>query len=240
MICIFDPPILWHGNRITVIKQNAFAQSSEARLEKKDKIDFKKKLKHLYHPSLKEVGLVDVPPMNYLMVDGKGDPNKVVEFQDAIAALFGLAYALKFMIKKGPDAIDYGVLPLEGLWWSDDKEAFNRDQKDKWLWSLMIMQPDYVTGELYAGALEFLKKKQDLPALELIRFDSYFEGLSAQIMHLGHFSEEGPTIAKLHQYIAINQYRFNGKHHEIYLSDIRRAAPEKWRTVLRQPIKKGE
>lgn len=207
----------------------------EVNLTKKD---FKKELKHLYKPAQKEVGVVDVPPMNYLMVDGQGDPDKVPEFQDAIAALFGLSYALKFMIKNGPDEIDYGVMPLEGLWSSNDMDSFNRGEKDKWLWTLMIMQPDYVTSDMFASAREQLQEKKgpELPSLGKVRFDSLFEGLSAQIMHLGHYSDEGPTIELLHQHIKANGYRFNGKHHEIYLSDIRRAAPERWRTVLRQPV----
>lgn len=202
------------------------------------KIDFKKDLKHLYNASAKEVSIIDVPPMNFLMVDGEGDPNKVEGFKDAIEVLFTISYTLKFMIKRSDLAIDYGVLPLEGLWWSDDINDFRRQNKDKWKWTLMIMQPEYVTRESFRQARDIVKKKKDPEALEKVRFDSCFESLAAQIMHRGLFSEEGPTIDKLHDHIKLNGYLFTGKHHEIYLSDIRRAAPEKWRTIVRQPIRK--
>ncbi len=201
------------------------------------KIDFKKELKPLYSPSSKKVEIVDVPEMNFFMIDGQGDPNTSKDFQDAVEALFSLSYTLKFMIKKGELAIDYGVMPLEGLWWTDDMSKFSIEHKEDWKWSVMIMQPEFVTRELVAEATEQVKKKKDLPALSKIRFETFFEGKAAQIMHIGPFSEEGPTVEKLHAFIKDNGYALHGKHHEIYLSDIRRAAPERWKTIIRQPIK---
>jgi hypothetical protein len=203
------------------------------------KIDYKKELKHLYNASKKEVEIIEVPPMNFLMVDGRGDPNGSEEFQQAIEALFSVSYALKFIIKKGDIGIDFGVMPLEGLWWSDDLGVFNRDEKDKWQWRLMIMQPDVVTGELYEIACREIAKKKDIAALEKLRYDSYFEGGAAQIMHIGLYSQEGPTITALHSQIEEEGFIKNGKHHEIYLSDMRRANPENLKTILRQPIRKG-
>lgn len=201
------------------------------------KIDFKKELKHLYKPSLKEVCLVNVPTMNFIMVDGKGDPNTSQEYREAVEALFGVSYTLKFMIKKGELGIDYGVLPLESLWWIDDMTKFSVDNKEDWQWRAMIMQPEYVTQTLFDRATQEVKRKKNLPALSKLRFESFAEGKAAQIMHLGPFSEEGPTIEKVHNFIMTQGYQLSGKHHEIYLSDIRKAAPEKWKTVVRQPYK---
>ena len=200
------------------------------------KIDYKKELKSLFKPSTKSVEIVEVPQMNFLMIDGKGDPNTSPEYKDAVEALYGVAYALKFMVKKGDLAIDYGVLPLEGLWWVDDMSQFSVEKKDDWKWTMMIMQPDVVTPRLFYEAFEQVKKKKDSEALQKIRFESFSEGKAAQIMHIGPFTEERPTIEKVHAFIKKQGCERRGKHHEIYLSDIRRAAPEKWRTIIRQPM----
>ena len=200
------------------------------------KIDFKKELKHLYKPSPKKVDTVEVPAMNFLMIDGKGNPNIAQEYKDAVEALFQLSYALKFMIKKGDLAIDYGVMPLEGLWWTEDMTQFSAERKDDWLCTMMIMQPDFVTKEMVEKASEKVRKKKNPPALSKVRFESFEEGKAAQIMHIGPFSEEGPTIQKVHDFIEKQSGKLMGKHHEIYLSDIRRAAPEKWKTIIRQPF----
>jgi len=203
------------------------------------KIDFKKELKHLYKPSTKEVTIVDVPSMNYLMVDGEGDPNTAGEAREAIEALFPVAYALKFMVKK-EKVIDYVVMPLEGLWWTDDMTEFSMENKDIWKWTYMIMQPEFVTEDMYDKALLQVEKKKNPPALSKMRFESLHEGLSVHIMHVGSFSDEGPTVQKLHNFIKENGYKFDGlieKHHEIYLSDLRKTSPEKMKTVIRQPIK---
>ena len=140
------------------------------------------------------------------------------------------------MIKKGASGIDYGVLPLEGLWWADDMSQFITGNKETWKWTLMIMQPEFVTTKLFNEAVEQVRKKKNPAALAKVRFESYPEGKAAQIMHLGPFSEEGPTIEKVHRFIEENGFKRTGKHHEIYLSDIRKAAPEKWKTVVRQPM----
>lgn len=202
------------------------------------KIDYKKELKHLYGPNTKTVVWVDVPPRNFLMIDGKGDPNTSQEYQHAIEALFALSYNIKFMIKKGPSGIDYGVMPLEGLWWAEDMSKFSTEDKSNWLWTMMMMQPEVVSEEIVASATQQVKKKKDPPALSRIRFESFTEGKAAQIMHIGPFTEEGPTIERVHQFIWDSGHELGGKHHEIYLSDIRKADPSKWRTVIRQPIKK--
>ncbi|MEE9429901.1 MAG: GyrI-like domain-containing protein [Melioribacteraceae bacterium] len=203
-----------------------------------EKIDFKKELKYLYKPSGKRIDFVDVPTMNFLMIDGRGNPNTSTEYRQAVEALFGLSYTIKFMIKKGSLKIDYGVLPLEGLWWADDMKAFIDDKKDEWKWTLMMMQPDeYVTKKLVEEATEKLKLKKNPAGLSKVRFENFTEAKTAQTLHIGPFSEEGPTIEKLHKFIEENGFVLDGKHHEIYLSDIRRAAPERWKTIIRQPYK---
>ena len=200
------------------------------------KIDYKKELKHLYKPSAKDVVIVNVPQMNFLMIDGEGDPNTSQTFQDAVESLYALSYAIKFMVKKGDLALDYGVLPLEGLWWAEDMSKFSVESKGDWKWTLMIMQPEYITGELVAEATEQVRNKKNPIALSNLRFEPFAEGKAAQIMHIGPFSEEGPTIQKVHAFIKDHGRQLRGKHHEIYLSDIRKAAPEKWRTIIRQPM----
>ncbi|MDP6633996.1 MAG: GyrI-like domain-containing protein [Phycisphaerae bacterium] len=200
------------------------------------KIDYKKEFSILYKASSKTPHVVDVHEMNFLMVDGQGDPNSSQDFQDAVEALYSLSFTLKFAIKLGPTAVDYGVPPLEGLWWADDIAAFKAGRKDEWKWTLMIMQPEFVTPALLNDAIEKLKAKKDPTALSKVRFEPFCEGRAAQIMHIGPYSEEGPTIEKLHAFIRENGCEVAGKHHEIYLGDPRRAAPEKLRTIVRQPM----
>jgi len=198
-------------------------------------IDLKKELKHLYQPSAKEVVQVEVPPMNYLMVDGEGDPNTSQAYSDAVEVLFMISYAVKFMVKKGASAIDYGVMPLEGLWWADDMSQFTSSDKSNWKWTTMMMQPSFVTLNTIECAVADVKMKKNPAAIDKVRLESLSEGKCAQIMHIGPFSEEGPTIEKLHQFIDTRSRR-TGKHHEIYLSDIRKATPSKWKTIIRQPM----
>ena len=200
-----------------------------------EKIDYKNELKHLYRPTTKKVEIVEVPKMNFLMIDGDGGPNHPT-FQNAIEVLFPLSYTLKFMIKKSDIGIDYGVLPLEGLWWADDMSSFIKDKKDDWKWTLMIMQPELITNEMVVEAVNQVRVKKNPISLPLVRFESINEGKVAQIMHIGPFSEEGPTVQKLHSFIKDSGKKIIGKHHEVYLSDIRRAAPEKWKTIIRQPM----
>ena len=199
------------------------------------KIDLKKVLKHLYQPSAKEVSQVEVPPLRYLMVDGTGDPNTTAAYAQAVEALFSVSYSAKFMVKKGPQAMDYTVMPLEGLWWADDMSAFEANDRAQWQWTMMILQPDVVGEDIIEAAMAQVRKKKALPALDALRLETLSEGMCAQILHVGPFTAEGPTIERLHQFIDARTGR-RGKHHEIYLSDLRRADPGKWRTVIRHPM----
>lgn len=201
------------------------------------KLDFKKDMKQLYNPSAKQCVLIDVPPMNFLMLDGAGNPNTAPAFAEATETLYSVAYTLKFIVKKSETDVDYTVAPLEGLWWTEDMAEFSVERKDDWLWTLLIMQPEFVTPAMVEGAKAEAARKKTLPALARLRFERYQEGTVAQIMHIGPYAAEGPTVAKLHQFIAESGYALHGKHHEIYLSDPRRAAPEKMKTVIRQPVK---
>jgi hypothetical protein len=201
------------------------------------KIDFKKELKHLYQPLAKEFVVVDVPPMNFLMIDGHGDPNTAQEYQEAIEALYAVAYSLKFTSKK-EKGLDYVVPPMEGLWWMENMAEFTTADKSAWDWTMMIMQPGWVTQDLFEKALEQVEKKKDLPALPKLRQETYHEGLSVQILYIGPYDAEAPTIARMHAFAAENGYQLAGKHHEIYLGDPRKVAPEKLKTVLRQPVRK--
>ena len=202
------------------------------------KVDFKKELSEFYSPPAKFV-IVDIPEMRFLMIEGHGDPNVAQEYQDAVGALYALAYKIKFM-SKNQLGQDYVVPPLEGLWWAEDMEAFTtaRD-KSQWDWNMMIMTPEWITSEMYAEALELVRKGKNPVAMDKVRLESYHEGLSVQIMHIGSYDSEGPTLMKLHrEFIPNNGYVEKGKHHEIYLGDPRRVAPEKLKTVLRQPVRK--
>ncbi|MBU1651295.1 GyrI-like domain-containing protein [bacterium] len=202
------------------------------------KLDLKKTLKEFYNPSAKAVSVVDVPPWNYLMLDGKGYPGTSQEYADAMEALYGVAYTLKFMLKGQPDIPDWTVMPLEGLWWMDDMTKDFTANKDAWKWTSMILQPDFVTTEMIAEASAALKKKKDPVALPKLRFESFHEGLSVQIMHIGPYAEEDANIEKLNDHIEASGHVRHGLHHEIYLSDPRRTAPEKLKTVIRQPMRK--
>ncbi len=199
------------------------------------KRDFKKLLKELYQPSAKAPAMVDVPPMNFAMVEGEGDPNTSEWFQQATEALYAISYALKFETKGIDPEQDYVVPPLEGLWWSEDPAVFQSEDRSAWLWTLMIMQPDPIDEDMFIDAAARLQEKKDLPGLMEMRFDRLVEGKCAQIMHIGPYAEEGPTVEALHAFIAENDGELTGKHHEIYLGDPRKTAPEKLKTVLRQP-----
>jgi len=202
-----------------------------------EKVDLRKSLKDLYRLPKTNPVLVDIPPLKYLMIDGEGDPNTAESYRDAIGTLFPLSYGLKFLCKKGSLGVDYSVMPLEGLWWVDRMEEFTIHEKSAWKWTSMIMQPDFITSSMLEEVTtELKKKKKKLPSAGLVRLEGYEEGKSAQIMHIGPFSDEGPTIERLHAFIEQQGYRRRGKHHEIYLSDVRRVAPEKMKTIIRQPV----
>lgn len=200
-----------------------------------DKIDLKKDLKSLYQPSAKEVVEVDVPAFKFLMIDGEGDPNTAPSYAQAIEALFAVSYTAKLMLKKGAQPIDYAVMPLEGLWWADDMSAFVSGDKAQWKWTMMVMQPSFVPDDLIHAAIMEAQKKKNLPGIDRLRLEEFAEGHCAQVLHIGPFSEEGLTIERLHAYMDARGGR-TGKHHEIYLSDIRRADPKKWKTIVRHPM----
>ncbi len=202
-----------------------------------EKIDFKKELKYLYQPSTKKVEQVDVPEMNFIMIDGHGDPNTAQEYRDAMEALYGLAYTLKFKSKLELEK-DYTVPPLEGLWWAEDMNAFLNADKDQWDWTMMIMAPEWIMPEMIEAAKEELKAKKNPAALEKLYVQKFHEGPAAQITHIGPYSAEGPNIQKVHDFIAEQGFVRSGKHHEIYISNPQRTAPEKLRTVIRQPMRR--
>lgn len=206
-------------------------------------IDPKKTL-DAYKARRGEFRIVDVPPMQYLMVDGAGDPNTARAYGDAVSALFPLAYSLKFA-SRDELGVDTVVMPLEGLWHAPDMQAFtSRRDKSVWLWTLMIMVPDHVTPEMFAASVDAVtaktaKKKQESPALHSVRLETLDEGLCVQTLHVGPYDDEAPVLDELHtRFVPENGLRMTGLHHEIYLSDVRRAAPEKLRTILRQPVER--
>ena len=202
-----------------------------------EKLDLKKSLKYLYEPSAKDFSVVDVPEMNFLMIDGYGNPNTSAEYAASLQALYSAAYTLKFMIKKEM-AIDYPVMASEGLWWVEDMRDFSISRKEDWKWTMMIMQPEIVTRQLFDRAVAEALEKKGQPALTRLRLERFHEGLSTQILYFGPYSDEGPTISRLHQSIEQSGHVRFGKHHEIYLGDPRRVAPDKLRTVIRQPMRK--
>jgi hypothetical protein len=203
-----------------------------------EKIDLKKLYKELYSPTKKEFSLIEVPPLQYLMIDGIGDPNTSQRYMDAVQTLYALSYTLKFHLKKTL-AKDYTVMGLEGLWWMPNMNEFSATAKDRWHWTAMMLQPDFITKEHFEEAKRQVIAKGKGPLAVETRLESYDEGFCAQIMYFGTYADEVPTIAAMHRYIEAQGYIRAGKHHEIYLSDARRVAPEKNRTILRQPVKKA-
>ncbi|MCX7710016.1 MAG: GyrI-like domain-containing protein [Clostridia bacterium] len=201
------------------------------------KLDLKKQMKALYDAP-KEPVLVQVPKLQYIMIDGEGNPNTSEEFKAAVQALFSTSYTLKFSLKKAGQDGDYAVMPLQGLWWTEDMAEFSVLNKDVWKWTLMILQPDHITEELFKQAVDEVERKKKIASARRLRFETFEEGLCAQIMHLGPYSAEEPTIEKLHKFIDESGYELSGKHHEIYLKDFTKCAPEKLKTIIRQPVKK--
>ncbi len=199
------------------------------------KLDLRKERRDLYNPTGKEPRVVDVPAMSFLMADGEGDPGSSEAFAQAVEALFALSYAIKFSCKRS-NRPDYGVMPLEGLWWADDPGAFSAGRREEWKWTLMIRQPSFVTREMVQEQREGLRGKKELPGMGKVRLKSFTEGLCVQLLHQGPFEQEGPEVRRLHEEIARRGKRTRGKHHEIYLSDMRRLPPGKWKTILRQPM----
>ncbi|MDI7277755.1 MAG: GyrI-like domain-containing protein [Anaerolineae bacterium] len=201
------------------------------------KIDYRKELGYLYSPPQGKMTLVEVPPLSFLMIDGEGDPEREGPFQEALQALYAVSYGLRFALKR--EGIEYTVGPLEGLW-PCDLGDFSPEARSRWQWTTMIMQPEPVTAERVEQIRSELARKKALPALERLRLERFHEGLSVQTMYVGAYADEGPTIERLHAFIRDQGYAPNGRHHEIYLGDPRRTAPEKLRTVIRQPVRKRD
>jgi hypothetical protein len=202
------------------------------------KVDFKKELKDLYNPKAGDFSLVKVPKLQYLMVDGQGDPNKVIEYKEAAEALFSVSYTLKFH-SKNELGKDYVVPPLEGLWWSDDFDDFRSRRKNKWSWTMMIMLPDWLGKKEFKEAVSTVSSKKPDIKVDRLRLETLSEGLSVQIMHIGSYDEETPTLLRLHdQWLPENGLKERLKHHEIYIGDPRKTPAAKLRTILRQPVEK--
>jgi hypothetical protein len=201
-----------------------------------DRYDVKRELKQLYAPRNTDWALVDVPEQQFVAVEGRGDPNTSAEYAHAVEALYSVAYTIKFASKR--EGRDLVVAPLEGLWWADDPEVFTTRAKDSWHWRMLISQPGWITEELIEDAKRLVAAKKTLPALAAVHRHVLNEGVSAQVLHIGPYDDEGPILAELHhEWIRANGLRMTGQHHEVYLGDPRKADPAKLRTVLRQPVR---
>jgi len=203
-------------------------------------LDLKKDLKWLYNPSAKKVELVDVPPFNFVMVDGAIEPDMAPGtspgFQEAMQALYGAAYTLKFMARlRKENPVDYPVMAMEGLWWVEDGQ-FDIRKPGNWKYTVMILQPDLVTAEMFAEALAQLRKKKPGPGIERLRLERFHEGLCIQTMHIGPYLEEPATLARMEAWAGENGYSLAHNHHEIYLGNPLRADPAKLKTILRHPV----
>ena len=206
----------------------------------KKKLDYKKEFPEIYKPSLKTPTIIKIPEMTYFMIDGTGDPNTSEEYKDIVQILYNISYTLKMKIikKETPDK-DYVVPPLEGLWYMPKMDEWSMEDKEKWQWTMMIRIPDFIEDTQIKKALKILKETKNPSFFSKLRYEQYDEGTCVQIMYLGPYDEEPPTIKKMHQFAEKNGYILNGHHHEIYLSDPRRIEPERLKTILRQPIIKS-
>lgn len=202
-----------------------------------DKIDFKKEL-DAYRAKLREIRIVEVPDLQYLMIDGHGDPNASPAFTRAVEALYPVAYKLKFFSKRELGR-DYVVMPLEGLWWAEDMDAFTTSRdKSRWDWTLMIMVPEWIDHFLFASAVEQAGEKNRPARLDEVRLESLVEGRCVQTLHVGSYDDEAELLARMHhEFVPTHGLTMVSKHHEIYLSDARKVAPDKLRTILRQPVR---
>jgi hypothetical protein len=209
------------------------------------KLDLRKELKYLYNPSAKKVEVVDVPRFQFLTLDGAIEaghgPGTSPGFEQAMQAMYGVAYTLKFAAKqRAVDPVDYPVMALEGLWWVEGTE-FEITNPEGWHYTLLVLQPETITAEMFADAKEQQRRKKgDSPALAKLRLEPFHEGLCIQTLHLGPYATEMETVAKMDAFAREHGYTLHGKHHEIYLGDPRRSAPEKLRTILRHPVRKAE
>ncbi|MHC1726460.1 MAG: GyrI-like domain-containing protein [Syntrophobacteraceae bacterium] len=203
------------------------------------KIDFKKDFKAWYKAPENGFVFVELPPVQYLMIDGAGDPNSVPEFQSAVETLYGVAYTIKFSAKKAGVGPEYSIPPLDGLWWCEGMQGcFDPENRSLWRWSLMLIQPHHVNGAMVLAAAEQLTAKGKQGPFGGLRLQSLEEGLCVQTLHVGPYCDEAPRITAMHRYVEDVGYLLHGKHHEIYLSDPRRTSPEKLKTILRNPVVK--
>jgi hypothetical protein len=214
-----------------------------------EKLDLRKQYKHLYQPSAKKVEVVDVPAFKFALIDGEIEPGQAPgtspSFAEALQALYGISYTLKFMSKlRKEEPLDYSVMALEGLWWIRSADGEHPPEfleadlahPENWCWTAMVMQPDHISEAMYQEGLAQLRKKKPSPALDKMRFETFQEGLCIQILHIGPYADEPATIQKMDAFAQEKGYRLCGKHHEIYLGDPRRADPAKLKTVLRHPV----
>lgn len=202
------------------------------------KVDFKKSLR-CYRAKAGEFQILEAPELQYLMVNGSGDPNTSPAWVNAVSMLFPIAYALKFQSKSEHDR-DYVVMPLEALWWADDYESFTSSRdKSQWYWTAMIMVPEWTTVADFESAIKKSAAKKPELDFTKVRLESLVESLSVQTLHIGSYDDEAPLLKEMHEdFIPQNSFEMTGRHHEIYLSDARGVAPEKLRTILRQPVRR--
>jgi len=202
------------------------------------KLDYKKQFPQYYRPK-KKPEIIEIPEMNFFMIDGKGDPNTAKEYKAAVECLYAVAYTLKMkIVKKDNPENDYVVPPLEGLWYMDNMDDWSFENKDEWQWTMMIRIPDFVTDDQIKKSIALTKENKNPASLPKLYHEKYNEGTAVQIMYIGSYADEGPTIQHIHEYAKNEGYNLDGKHHEIYLGDPRKTAPEKLKTVIRQPISK--
>jgi len=199
------------------------------------KLDLKQTFFEIYDANTKNIQFIEIPAFQFLMINGEGNPNSDDAYQHAVDTLFSLSYSLKFAYR---DRQDYSVMPLETLWWMNDMSEFSMANIERWKWTAMIIQPDFVTPAMFQFAVTEVQKKKKLPALHLVRLEKWQEGLCAQVLHKGSYASEQPTIQRLHETIEAKGYVKTGKHHEIYLNDPRRSAPDKLKTIIRQPLQR--
>ncbi len=201
------------------------------------KVDFKREMKPFFHAPVGQFVEVDLPCMRFVMVDGAGDPNTAEAYQVALHWLYPISFGMKFLSKVEAGR-DYVVPPLEGLWWAEDPQDFVRRNKAAWHWTMMIMVPEFVSAQMFDQAREKAADKLGLPPPPTLRLEEMREGRCLQTLHIGSYDAEGPTLARLHDEIMPELgLTFNGPHHEIYLGDPRRVAPERLKTLLRQPVR---
>lgn len=202
------------------------------------KLDLKKELKEFYKASAKKPNIIDVPEGKFVTITGRGAPGGAA-YQAALNALYTAAYTLKFKCKA--EGKDFTVMTLEGLWWWDDPsitDVSKAPPMEEWNWKSIIRMPDFVTEEMIKAVSEEVREKKGIEEVNKIKLETFHEGLSAQILHIGPYSEEGPTVKRLHDFIKENGYKMRGLHHEVYMSDPRRVPPERWKTIIRQPVEK--